>query len=71
MKGISHSDRQLVRATKDLVFQWDATGAGWHDQARADFEKVYIDEIRHAAKSAVDAMTEINRLLGKAIDECS
>jgi uncharacterized protein YukE len=71
MRGMSNSDRQVISALKDFQRQWEETSALWHDQARADFEKEYIQELLPAAKTAVAAMGELDRLLKQAIQDCS
>ncbi len=71
MKGLSRSEIQLINAMKDMQRNWEATAASWNDQARVDFENEFIQELLPSVKGAVNAITEINRLLSQAIQECS
>ncbi len=71
MPSPSHSDVALSNALKDLKRGWEETAAAWHDQARTDFEKEFIQEYEFSVKQAIHAITEINTILRKAISECS
>ena len=71
MHGLNSSDRLVINALKDLQRQWEETAAQWRDQARADFEKDYIQDLQPLAKSAIAAMGEIDRMLKQAMQECS
>lgn len=71
MRSPSGSDRQLINALKELLRHWEETSSSWRDQARAGFEKEYIQELVPVAHAALSAMGEINRLLQQAIHECS
>ncbi|MCK6474770.1 MAG: hypothetical protein L6R28_23875 [Planctomycetes bacterium] len=64
-------DMMFVSAVKDLSRDWEATAAGWHDQARNDFEKEYVGELLSSARGAASAMSQISRLLQQAIKDCS
>jgi hypothetical protein len=71
MKGLSHSEVQLINAMRDLHRDWDWTATNWHDKARADFEKEYILALEAPLRGAINAISEINRMLRKAIQDCS
>lgn len=71
MHRLSHSEVLLSGSVKDMQRSWQETASGWRDKARAEFERDYIDEIVPAIKAAINAMNEINQLLGRAIKECS
>ena len=70
MARLSHSEVLLSKAGRELRMSWELTGSLWRDQARAEFEKSYLDEIRPAVKAAVGAIERINTLLAEAIKAC-
>ena len=70
MARLSHSEVLLSKAGRELRRSWELTGSLWRDQARAEFEKSYLDEIRPAVKAAVGAIERINTLLAEAIKAC-
>ena len=61
----------VASAMRDMMTAWEKTQSGWSDQARADFQKDYLDELRNSVKSALMAMEEIDELLNRARQECS
>ena len=71
MHALSNSDRQLINALKEMHRQWEETASSWRDQARADFDKEFIQELGPVAKASIAAIGEIDRLLKQAIQECS
>ena len=68
---LSDSEALVSRAVDDLGSNWERTAWGWHDKARADFERDYLDELRTVAKGARGAMKSIDEVLRQAIRECS
>lgn len=71
MLKLSDSDVILSIAMKDMLKKWDKTASAWRDQARAEFEKDYINELRPAAKAAFNAMKRISGFLTQVRRECS
>jgi hypothetical protein len=67
---LSHSEVLLSKAGRELRMNWELTGSLWRDQARAEFEKTYLDELGPAVKSAAGAIERINTLLAEAIKAC-
>ena len=70
MRGLSHSEAQLAKALKEMLMAWERTASDWRDQARAEFEETYIEELVPAVKGAIGGVNEINLLLDQAIREC-
>ncbi|MCW8130073.1 MAG: hypothetical protein KIS92_06970 [Planctomycetota bacterium] len=70
MRGIGSSDRQLINALGELQRQWEETASTWRDQARADFEKEFIQDLFPMGRAAVASIGEIDRLLKQCIQEC-
>jgi uncharacterized protein YukE len=65
------SETTLGRAMDDLEKKWQGTGDAWHDQAREDFEKEYLQDLTMAVKKAQQAMRTISSMLHEVIRECS
>jgi hypothetical protein len=61
----------LNKALKDLLVHWDQSASSWRDQARADFDKDFLQEIIPAVRGASRAAQEIENLLNKIRSECS
>jgi hypothetical protein len=70
MPRISQGELILQGALDDLKRDWQIAGAGWHDKARKDFEKEFIDELLPAGAQAVRAMTELTLLMRRVVREC-
>jgi hypothetical protein len=60
----------MTKALKDLLVHWEAAGNSWKDQARADFDKDYLQELVIAVRGASRAAQEIENLLQKVRSEC-
>jgi len=71
MPHVSHGEILLAKAARDLEMNWEITAQTWRDKARTDFEKTHIESLIPEVRRAADAITQINRLLHKAIRECS
>ncbi len=70
MIHLNRSETQLNRAAQDLVRRWDATAPHWRDQARAAFEKDFLEPLLPAAKNAARAMADVTQFLEQARREC-
>ena len=68
---LSDSEGVMAHALDELDKHWQHTAAGWHDSAREDFEKEYIDEMRRSLKAAQRGAKNVNDLLRQVIRECS
>lgn len=64
------SEGLLIQAMENLNRGWMRTSGGWHDKARVEFEKQYIDEFRLASKRAEHAMRNVTALLRQVRKEC-
>ena len=67
----SGNDAILSKAMSDMLNNWERTGWEWKDKAREDFEKHYIEEIKLAVNGCMNAMGSLEKLLSRAIRECS
>ena len=68
---ISRADLPFGNALKEITRQWSETSPYWRDDARAAFQKAFIDELFLSARGALSAMGEVQRSLGEIIRECS
>jgi hypothetical protein len=71
MPRVSHDEGPLTKLVRELEMHWEMTAYRWKDQARTDFENAYLKELIPEVKRAADAIGRVNRLLQKAIRECS
>ena len=71
MLRFSNSDATLHQALDEILRNWDETQLAWRDQARREFEKDYLDELRPAVRTACSAMQSIYSLLRQIQRECS
>lgn len=71
MPRVSNGEGMLVGALNDLRRDWDIARSEWHDQAREQFEKEFIEILHMEGKAAVRAMTELSLLLRRVVRECS
>jgi hypothetical protein len=61
----------LSGALKELNMYWERTSASWHDAARGEFRKEYIEELAMSIRAAANAMDQIEALLHQVRRECS
>ena len=61
----------MTKALKDLLTHWEKSGNSWRDQARAEFDKDFLQELIPAVRGASRAAQEIENLLQKVRSECS
>jgi hypothetical protein len=59
----------LTKALKDLLVKWEAMESSWRDQARAEFDKDFLQELIPAVRGASRAAQEIENLLHKVRSE--
>ncbi len=71
MQNISYSDLRLSDARSDLTRAWSATGAGWRDEARAQFEEEYIEEFLSVTHVSIKSMNKLTNLLKRVMRQCS
>jgi len=67
--GANHA--VLSGTLKDLQTRWEVTGAQWRDEARAKFDKEFLEGLRIAVRLAANAMSQIEVLLDQVRRECS
>ncbi|MEN8150050.1 MAG: hypothetical protein ABFS86_09515 [Planctomycetota bacterium] len=70
MPRINQGELILQGALDDLKRDWQIAAAGWHDKAREDFQREFMDEFLPAGGAAVRAMTELTLLMRRVVREC-
>ena len=60
----------LTMATRQLMGRWEETCNSWRDQKAADFEALYLSEVKDTVNAALRALEEIDRLLEKVHADC-
>jgi len=68
---LSGSEAILAKAMEDMDKAFANTGSAWRDNARDEFEKIHLDEMRNAIRSARYAMRNIDELLRQVSKDCS
>ncbi len=68
---LNRADLPFGHALKDVTRQWAESAPYWKDQARAAFQKEFINELFLSARGALSAMSEVQRSLGQMVRECS
>lgn len=68
--SIRASAAALSEAVKDLLLQWDQTGAQWRDAKAREFERTYLAELPHHAARATNVIEEIDAILRKVRSDC-
>lgn len=60
----------LTLATRQLLARWDETSHSWRDRKAAEFESLYLAEIRNEVNSAMKVLEDLDHLLEKIHADC-
>lgn len=60
----------LTMATSQLLGRWEETRRSWRDNKAADFEALYLSELRDTVAAALRTLEELDQLLGKVHADC-
>jgi hypothetical protein len=60
----------LTLATRQLFARWEETRNSWRDQKAAEFEALYLADIRHTVGAALKTLEDLDRLLEKIHADC-
>lgn len=63
--------RNIHQSVKDLIVEWQATKEQWNDAAARDFEKKYLQPLEPAARSALNALNQMEEVIQRARRDCS
>ncbi len=65
------NESMLAKALEDLEKKWAITADGWRDQAREEFDLQYLEQMRHAVRTARSAIRNVDELMAQVVRECS
>lgn len=60
----------LTLATRQLLSRWEETQHSWRDRKAAEFESLYLSEIRNQVNSAMKVLEDLDQLLEKIHADC-
>jgi uncharacterized membrane protein YdfJ with MMPL/SSD domain len=60
----------LTMATRQLMSRWEETRQSWRDNKAADFEALYLSEVRDTVSAAIRTLEELDQLLQKVHADC-
>jgi hypothetical protein len=61
---------KISSAYKTLKVRWDNTKEHWHDDNCRRFEENYIDPLEPQINAALEAISRLAEVLGRAEQEC-
>jgi hypothetical protein len=61
---------RLEGTTKDLARSWDETRNAWRDSKAADFDQLYMEELKARVGKAASVIEKLDTLLAKVQDDC-
>lgn len=68
--SVAGSRGLLTLATRQLMSRWEEVRNSWRDQKAADFEALYLSEVRDTVNTALRTLEEIDHLLEKVHADC-
>jgi hypothetical protein len=60
----------LTMATRQLLSRWEETQDSWRDRKAAEFESLYLAEIRNQVNSTMKVLEDLDHLLEKIHADC-
>ncbi len=70
MSASSADEATLDRAARELLEAWAATGDGWRDAARAEFQHDHLDGIAWRSRLGMKELSELSALCADAVRRC-
>ena len=68
--GLHEGRGNLNKGLKDLLLRWQATRGEWDDSVAEEFEKIYLEPLQQALRSASSAMDQMAQVLSKVDRDC-
>ena len=68
--SLSSAATQLSEAVQELLAHWEYTADVWRDSRRQEFQKLYVDPLKPATRSALDGIERLSELIAAARREC-
>jgi hypothetical protein len=70
MSSSAADEASLDRALRELAEAWAATGDGWRDGARSEFDRDHLTDILWRGHQGMKALTELSALCADAQRRC-
>jgi hypothetical protein len=67
---LTSGSAKIAAAYKKMRQNWEATKEHWHDENRTRFEENYLDPLEPQIMAALDAISALADVLGRAEREC-
>jgi hypothetical protein len=61
---------KISSAYKKMRLSWESTKEYWHDQNQAHFEREYLDPLEPQLAAALDAISALADVIGRAERDC-
>ncbi len=71
MSSPSADEATFDRALRELADAWAATGDGWRDGARVEFDRDHLSDIMWRGRQGMKALSELSALCSDAMRRCS
>ena len=68
--SLSAAASQLSEAVEEFLAHWEQTADTWKDSRRLEFQKLYVDPLRPATRSALDGIEHLRELIAAAHRDC-
>ncbi len=68
--SLSAAASQLSEAVDEFLAHWERTTDTWRDSRRQEFQKLYVDPLKPATRSALDGIEHLRELIAAARREC-
>ena len=70
MSAASADEASIDRALRELTDAWIATGNGWRDGARDEFDRDHLNDILWRGRQGMKALGELSALCADAMRRC-
>ncbi len=68
--SISGDGKRLAMLTLQLITQWQQTKEFWKDAKGLEFERKFIDELKHTVDNSLTVIEQLDKLVTKARKDC-
>jgi hypothetical protein len=67
---LTSGSTKIASAYKKMRLHWDAAKDHWHDQNQIRFERDYLDPLEPQIAAALDAISALADVMGRAERDC-
>ena len=68
--GLYEGRGNLNKGLKDLLIKWQQTREDWDDAVADEFEKIYLEPLQQALRSASSAMDQMAQVMSNVDRDC-